>query len=156
MELKEANQVFDLFPRGVFIVTASHGKREGGLTAACVAHISWDPHLIMVGVSPKRFTHKLIDKSNAFAVNVVSEKQLDVARYFGSVSSKNEDKFAKVAFEIKQTGSPILEESPAWLDCKLVKKVTTGDHTLFIGEVVDFGLRKHKGKALKYKKTDFY
>lgn len=156
MESEEIKKAFDLFPRGVFIVTASHGKKENGLTATCVIHVSWEPHLVLVAITPKKFTHKLIEKSKAFAVNVVSEKQLSLARYFGSVSGRQEDKFAKVAFEIKKTGSPILEDSPAYLDCKVVKTIEAGDHTLFIGKVVEAGVRKNKGKPLKYKKEDFY
>ncbi len=37
-------------------------------------------------------------------------------------------------------GAPILENAPAWIECSLVEAIEKGDHSVFIGEVVDAGV----------------
>jgi flavin reductase (DIM6/NTAB) family NADH-FMN oxidoreductase RutF len=37
-------------------------------------------------------------------------------------------------------GAPILSNTPAFLECKLVQTVEIGDHSIFVGEVVDAGI----------------
>ncbi len=40
------------------------------------------------------------------------------------------------------TGAPILKSVPAYIECKLVDTVEKGDHSIFIGEVVQAGVSK--------------
>ncbi|HID09196.1 TPA: flavin reductase, partial [Candidatus Micrarchaeota archaeon] len=47
------------------------------------------------------------------------------------------DKFAGISYRTAVTGSPILEGVAAWLDCRLVGSCPAGDHTIFVGEVVE-------------------
>ena len=39
------------------------------------------------------------------------------------------------------TGAPILDQAPAYVDCEVRETVEVGNHTLFIGEVVDAGFQ---------------
>ncbi len=39
------------------------------------------------------------------------------------------------------TGAPILDQAPAYVDCEVRQPVDVGNHTLFIGEVVDAGFQ---------------
>ncbi|MDZ4720121.1 MAG: flavin reductase family protein, partial [Roseiflexaceae bacterium] len=38
-----------------------------------------------------------------------------------------------------QTGAPILPGVLAWLDCRVRHAFASGDHTIFVGDVVDCG-----------------
>ena len=40
------------------------------------------------------------------------------------------------------TGAPVLESAPAFVECRLVTTVERGDHSLFVGEVVEAGVAK--------------
>ena len=42
----------------------------------------------------------------------------------------------------KVTGAPILAQAVAYLDCEVRERSTAGNHTLFVGEVVDCGFLK--------------
>jgi len=51
-------------------------------------------------------------------------------------------------FRAGSTGSPILASTPAYVECRLVATVEKGDHSVFVGEVVDAGLTKEpEGRA---------
>ena len=45
------------------------------------------------------------------------------------------------AFAAGATGAPVLANAPAFVECKLVDTVEKGDHSVFIGEVVEAGVR---------------
>jgi flavin reductase (DIM6/NTAB) family NADH-FMN oxidoreductase RutF len=46
-----------------------------------------------------------------------------------------------VSYEKLKTGAPVLKECVGFVECRLVQSVETGDHTVFIGEVVNEGVR---------------
>ncbi|MEM4854193.1 MAG: flavin reductase, partial [Sulfolobales archaeon] len=77
MEELSPFEVLDLVPHPLVIVTAGDpdtpGKR-GGMTAAWVTRVSWDPPLIAVAMTKGRHTYSLIKEFGAFAVHVVSKK----------------------------------------------------------------------------------
>ena len=52
-------------------------------------------------------------------------------------ASTPEEKFKGIRWETKTTGAPIIGETIAYMDCKLVNSIDTGDHTIFIGEIID-------------------
>ena len=51
-------------------------------------------------------------------------------------------------FRAGSTGAPILTNTPAYIECRLVGTVEKGDHSVFVGEVVDAGVSKEpEGRA---------
>lgn len=52
------------------------------------------------------------------------------------------------------TSSPLLEEALAWVECKVIKQTSAGDHILLIAEVVELGLNR-EGTPLTLKETGF-
>jgi flavin reductase (DIM6/NTAB) family NADH-FMN oxidoreductase RutF len=99
--------------------------------------VSWDPPLIAVAVGRAKHTHQAIVRSSAYAVNLLRKEQTDVARVFGTKSGRDADKFAGLAWRHGGTGSPLLEGTAGYLDCRVVQRHEVGDHSLFIGEVVE-------------------
>ena len=69
---------------------------------------------------------------------------------FGLKTGRKTDKFEGLDYETKVTGAPVLKECLAWLDCRVVSYHDAGDHTLFIGEVLDAGVRREGDKPLLY------
>jgi len=125
------------------------------MTAAWVTRVSFNPPLVMVSIGKTRFSHELIKKSKVFAVNILKEGQIEIGKHFGFKSGKKIDKFATIPFDTKATGSPILKEIAGYLDCKLISYVEAGDHTIFLGEVIDAGADR-KALPLIYRKEDFF
>ena len=52
------------------------------------------------------------------------------------------------AFHDGATGAPILDQAVAYVDCEVRQSVDVGDHTLFIGEVVDAGFQTAEDTAV--------
>ena len=139
---------------GVYVVSGRRGERINALTCAWVMRVSMSPPLVAVAVGKPRYTHDFIKDGGCFAVSVLAEGQEEIGRYFGSVSGRDEDKFARHRHERKSTGAPVLPDCAAWVDCRLVHSYDAGDHTIFVGEVVDCGTSSKP--ALIFRESDYF
>jgi flavin reductase (DIM6/NTAB) family NADH-FMN oxidoreductase RutF len=139
MDAKEFGRLFERVDREVWIVTAAHQERRAGLVATFVAPASIVPEMprVIAGIAKTHETWKLIDGSGAFAVHLLEESQADLVWLFGLPSSRDVDKFAGLRVATAATGSPILRDALAWLDCRVETRMETGDRTVFLGEVLD-------------------
>jgi flavin reductase (DIM6/NTAB) family NADH-FMN oxidoreductase RutF len=142
--------VFRLVNREVWIVTAGHEQHRAGLVATWVLQASIDPEspLLVTGIAPNHFTAELIQRSRSFAAHLIPLHRIDLAERFGVGSSRTRDKFAGLEVRSEQTGSPILADALAWLDCRLVAEYDAGDRVYFWGEVVGGGPGSKPGAPL--------
>ena len=61
--------------------------------------------------------------------------------YFYSAPARRPDNLAPFVLETGATGMPLLRDALASLDCRLVSTHAAGDHTLFVGAVVEARVR---------------
>jgi len=155
VDLKMAWETIHKVRNGVTIVTAFRGDEVNGLTAAWVSQVSQKPPMVMVSVAPPRYTHDMIRESGCFAVNILGESGMELAKLFGFKSGKQVNKFENVEYERKSTGAPIIKDAVAYLDCRVDSEATAGDHTVFFGEVVDAGIRSDE-EPMVYRIKDFW
>lgn len=109
------------------------------VTLAWSMPTSFDPPQVAISVSPQRYSHKLIEESGEFVVNVPTIEITREVLLCGRTTGRRHDKFKEAsltALPAKKVRAPIIKECVAHLECKLVQKMTTGDHTIFIGEVL--------------------
>jgi len=137
-------EALDYVPHPLVIVTAGDPDkpgRRGGMTAAWVSRVSWDPPLVAVAVAPERFTLELIRERGEFVVNVVGPSLREAAfGVFGSVSGRQIDKFERSGVrtvKARSVTAPALADSVISIECKLEKVVEAGDHAIVVGRVVD-------------------
>lgn len=140
---------------GVYIIGAAEGGRINAMTAVWATRLSFKPQLVGVAIGKSRFTHPMIEESGVFSISVLGPGQLHLARHFGFKSGRDTDKFAGISHVTKVTGAPILKEALAYLDCKVVSHHETGDHTFFVGEVLD-GAVCRVGEAALYRKEEIF
>lgn len=120
---------------GIYVLTSRAGEAINGMIASWVSQVSYDPPLVMVAVHPKRYSNRLIEQGHGFVLNVLSGSQTDyLSRFKGS---DPQAKFSSLKWTTGQTGSPILSECLAYLECELKTVYRPGNHSLFIGQVVD-------------------
>jgi flavin reductase (DIM6/NTAB) family NADH-FMN oxidoreductase RutF len=155
MPTKEINQAITKMSYGVYVVTSKHEEKINGCTTIWVAQLSAKPLLITVALAKPRYTLELMSKSNIFAVNILSEKQLELGKHFGFQSGRKFDKFANIPYVTKATGAPIFPDATAYLDCNLWAKYDGGDHIICVGEVVD-GAVLHEIDPLIFHQEDFF
>ena len=151
----EVSRALHKIIHGVYIISTKNDGKVNAMTAAWVARASFEPPLITISIGNTRHSHEMIKKSGIFAVNVISAENIALGKHFGLKSGKKTDKFADMEYDVKHTGAPILKDCTAWLDCKVVSSIEAGDHTLFIGEVLDGGVIR-EADTLIYDKEKFY
>ena len=140
---------------GVYVITTRSGEKISGMTAAWVTRVCEDPVLISVAIWEKNYTHNLLKQSEVFVVNILREGQTKVAIHFGKQSGRDINKFTGISFQEGKTGAPILDNCLGYLECKVVFSRKLGDHTIFVGKVLEEGIKKG-GRALVYKHSDYF
>ena len=106
-----------------------------GLTATAFSSVSLDPRLCLVGVDNRSESVAAITEAGTFAVNILSSDQEEISRRF---ASKIPDKYEGVEYRLgPESGAPIIEGVLAWIECKVYEVAAGGDHTIFIGEILD-------------------
>lgn len=140
MEVPNAKAYRLVYPRPVVLVSCIDPEtgKPNIITIALAVPLSVNPPLVGILVAPRRYSHELISRSKEFVVNIPTIEILEKAIKCGKVSGRRHDKFSEFGLTprpAKTVKTPIIEECVAHLECKLVNQITTGDHTLFIGEV---------------------
>ncbi len=153
--MSDFEKAFGAILNGVFVITTKRGDKVNGMTAAWVARSSFNPPMLSISIGKTRYSHDLIKESGVFAVNILSEKQIAQGKHFGFKSGRKTDKFKDIEYTTCKTGSPILKDIAGYLDCKVVNSCDAGDHTIFVGEVLDAKAYENK-LPLLYKHKDFF
>ena len=100
---------------------------------------SGKPPMMAISVAPARFTHDLIANSGEFVLAWPGEELAEATMLCGTRSGRSYDKFAEcnlTALPAEKVKAPLIKECLANLECRVVNKMTTGDHTIFAGEIV--------------------
>lgn len=141
MDPKRFKAALGQFLSGVTVVTAVRPDENGsaqlhGMTASAFVSVSIDPPLVLVSVQKTTHMHAHLAAGGPFAISLLSEDQALVSNHFAG--------WKKEGFEPEVIGgtfrTPVIAGALAWLDLDLYEAVSAGDHTLFIGRVVDLGL----------------
>ena len=135
----ELRAVMGRFATGVTIVSTSLGDELHGMTANAVAAVSLDPPLVLVCIDKSADSHDIVDASGVFALNILSRGQYALSRQFAVKEEPAAHRLEGVPHHTRATGAPIIDGSLAYLDCRIVGRYPGGDHTIFVGEVVDAG-----------------
>jgi len=127
-------------PTSVILVTSvSRDGKPNIITLGMYMHISIKPPLVAIGVSPRRYSHQLIKSTGEFVINVPPMRLIEQIVLCGEVSGKDGDKFKSAGLTpmpAKRVRPPLIKECVSHLECRVVRSYRTGDHTLFIGNVV--------------------
>jgi flavin reductase (DIM6/NTAB) family NADH-FMN oxidoreductase RutF len=128
-----------MIPYGLFVLTAAKGDKVSAGTVNWVTQASFEPPLVVVGVKTDAGGHALIKESGAFALNILGKGQQAMAFTFFKPAVRENQTISGEPFRWGTTGAPVLERTPAYVECRLVDTVEKGDHSVFVGEVVDAG-----------------
>src|SRR5829696_10406770 len=96
LALNQVEAALRLIDRELWIITAAHGDRRGGLLATWVSAASIDPErpILLAGIGPNHFTAELVQSNNAFAAHLLRLDQIELAWNFASGSGRDRDKLA--------------------------------------------------------------
>jgi 3-hydroxy-9,10-secoandrosta-1,3,5(10)-triene-9,17-dione monooxygenase reductase component len=136
------------FCTGVTIVTGSHDGEPAGLTCQAFTSLSLEPPLVAFCPSLTSTSWPRIRGSGAFCVNVLNEDQEDLCRVFAASGG---DKFRGVGWKEGATGSPVLDDVLAWIDCRMEAEHAAGDHLIVVGRVIELGSSRSGTPLLFYR-----
>ena len=95
-----------------------------------------------------RDRYDIVKTAGNFALNVLGKRQHGTAYAFFKPAERDGQKISGEPFSAGSTGAPVLENTPAFVECRLVTTVEEGDHSIFVGEVVDAGVTQEpEGRA---------
>ena len=134
---REFRDAVGAFATGVNVITTHGEKTMYGMTASAFSSVSLDPPLVLICIGETAEGAEVIQSNGCFAVNVLSGEQEALSNFFASKSRpRGRDAFKSVDYHQGVTGSPLIDGASAHLDCRLHETHHSGDHLIFIGEVL--------------------
>lgn len=112
-------------------------------TGTWFTQVSFTPPLVALGVKKASHSFEMIRHSRVFSVNLLGKQQKAVAEHFVKPAASAGEKLRDVRYRLGKTGTPILEEAIAYVECE-VREIANeqGDHAVVIAEVVEAGVQK--------------
>jgi flavin reductase (DIM6/NTAB) family NADH-FMN oxidoreductase RutF len=129
-----------LYPMPTPLVVGGIGERVSVMTVAWIAIAGSTPSSVVMAVRSTRHTLALIRESGEFTVNVAPLALAEAVDYCGIVSGRNTDKFADTGLTPVPgavVATPVIQECPLNLECRVMQEVPNGEYVLVIGEIVE-------------------
>jgi flavin reductase (DIM6/NTAB) family NADH-FMN oxidoreductase RutF len=133
------------FATGVAIVTFDGATKRHGITVNSFTSVSMEPPLVLVGIARTAKAHDEL-AGRPFTVNILGAEQRQLALHFSGRRGP-EPRW------VEGGTAPRLSSVLAYFECRPWAAYDGGDHTLYIGEVVDFNYRN--GDALAFANSTF-
>jgi flavin reductase (DIM6/NTAB) family NADH-FMN oxidoreductase RutF len=136
--------------RTYLIVSGSFDEVFNVMAADWVTPLSSKPFLVGVAVSPRRFTYSLIKKYREYVISIPSLENLEDVWIVGSESGPEKLKKTKLRFSRgSKVSTPIIENTLANIECRVIDERVYGDHEFFVGEVVHVSYREDVFRELE-------
>jgi 3-hydroxy-9,10-secoandrosta-1,3,5(10)-triene-9,17-dione monooxygenase reductase component len=132
-------RVLGQFATGVTVVTACDGEEVHGITANSFTSVSLTPPLVLVCVDKRGRFDRILQTSGRYCVNILAEHHQEISNRFARRRAGDPSDFADCSVATTSCGAPILKDSLAHMDCRVVDMHDAGDHHIFIGLVESCG-----------------
>jgi flavin reductase (DIM6/NTAB) family NADH-FMN oxidoreductase RutF len=129
-----------LYPMPTPLIVGGSGDNVSVLPVAWVAIAGSTPSSIVMALRSTRHTLALIRATGEFTVNIPSVSLAEAVDYCGLVSGRTTDKFADTGLTTlpgTKVATPIVEQCPLNLECKVLSETPNGDYVLVIGEILE-------------------
>ncbi|WP_040205075.1 flavin reductase family protein [Neobacillus jeddahensis] len=135
MDDRQFRNAMGKFATGVTVVATEVDGNIHGMTANAFMSVSLNPKLVVVSIAEKAQMLEKVTKSGTFSVNILSADQQELSMVFaGQVKKQQEVVFDRIG------RIPVLNGAIAQIACEVSSAHVEGDHTLFIGKVLDVHL----------------
>jgi flavorubredoxin/flavin reductase (DIM6/NTAB) family NADH-FMN oxidoreductase RutF len=137
------------------VLTAKEGDRSSAMLASWVAQASFNPPGLTIAVAKERAVETLTHTGNKFVLNILKEgNHLGLMKHFLKPFGPGQDRFADVAAQEAENGSPILTDALAYLECSVQNRMESGDHWLVYATVENGKLLDNDGiTAVHHRKS---
>ena len=148
----EFRRVMGHFPTGVSVLTTVHEGKLHGMTANSLTSVSLEPMLVLACLACGARTALAIQSAGHFAVNILSEDQLEMSKRF---AKPGQDHFEGLDVIQGHRGLPLLPGCLAYLVCAVDDVVKAGDHDIVLGRVEDCSANPNGSQPLVFFKGGY-
>jgi len=144
-----------MIPYGLYVVsTRDAAGKVNAFAGNWLTQASFAPPLVVLGAKAGTSSCDMVAESGLFCVNVLEVGSKDLASKFFAHVEADDNKFGDVSFSLSSNGCPVLDDSLAYFECRVRETVALGDHTIFVGEVVEAGVHR-EGEPMTLAETGF-
>lgn len=121
------------------------------MSAEWTFQVSYRPMRLIVLVNPRDATHENILESREFGANFLSDDQAAQANLAGYYTGREVNKLSSGIFQTypaKNIHAPMILGCLLNAECRVVQVLETGDHTMFLGNVVNVEFDQNKSPLL--------
>ncbi len=123
------------YPTGVAAVTASGPQTQVGFTISSFSPVSLDPLLVLFSLAQSAPSLSVLLAASHYTVNVLGAGQRELAARFARPAP---DKSDGLQWRRGAGRAPLLAGCAAYFQCASYATYPGGDHTIFLGEIVEF------------------
>jgi flavin reductase (DIM6/NTAB) family NADH-FMN oxidoreductase RutF len=129
------------YPERVALVTVWDEKnnRTNIIPLGWFTQVSEEPPLVAICVGGSNYSHQLLKKEKEFGFALASAKMGEEVLFCGTHSGKEFDKFKETKLKSKRgklIKASLIKEAVISLECRVVRRLDFGDHSLFIGQIL--------------------
>jgi flavin reductase (DIM6/NTAB) family NADH-FMN oxidoreductase RutF len=139
----------------LYVVTACADGEMSGCLAGFVTQASINPVRFLICVSKVNHTYGIAQRAKGFGLHLLGSDQRETASLFGEQTGDQIDKFQRVAWSTGSTGAPILSDCAAWIEGRVLERMSGGDHEGFLVTIVAGGAGGRSGRFMRSDATDF-
>ncbi|MGI0082912.1 MAG: flavin reductase family protein [Nitrosopumilaceae archaeon] len=161
MDLPWGDERTKQFVTNVGLITTDGSFGPDVMACEWTHHVSYSPGLIAVCIRPNDATHANIRDTKQFGVSLCAADQSVMSSVAGGNSGKAVDKIKALQelgfkfYKAQKIKPPMVDEAALNVECKLFQEISLGDHTMFVGEVVEASTNSDK-EPLAYSKGKYW
>lgn len=143
MDIPWGSDIANRFITNVSLVTTNGSHGHNIMACEWMQQLSYRPALIGISLSPRHASFENIRETKEFGLAIASTNQSILCSVAGKESGKKVNKISiseELGYKFhpaKKIKALLLEGASANLECKLLKDIPMGDHTLFVGDVIE-------------------
>lgn len=127
---------------GISVITVGNHDHRSGLTVTSVSSLSAEPPTIIFCISRASSSWSILKQSRTFGVNILGPDHLGIAeRFSGRNGEKGHERYAGATWSELLTGTPILADAIAALDCTVEELIERHSSAIVLGRVQSIKIR---------------
>lgn len=133
---EDLRAVMQRVPSPVTVVTAAGRTEARGATIGSFTSVSLEPPLVSFNVEKGSQMHEVLGEASHFAVHLLGDQQSGLCQHFAVPDQSGSEQLADIPHRVDRHGTPIINEAPAVIHCRVHDAVEAGDHSIVIGRVI--------------------
>jgi flavin reductase (DIM6/NTAB) family NADH-FMN oxidoreductase RutF len=137
MDKKIFEKVAHSFSYGLYVIGSASETSVATIIANWVTQVSFGPPLFAASIETESTMNNHIKRSKFYTINILSSENKELARALLKPSVPVGNTINGKEFSLSPGGGPYLKDALAAVECQVISSIVAGDHTIFVGEVVD-------------------